>query len=106
MATAFGSSSPIVPVENRSAAAGDAYDVFGASDLGFDDMRSVARRQLTASIAVGIVIAAIAGLMAARPVPHQPQYAAAHKYSAVQQPVFVTPSQHMLAAIKGATELP
>ena len=110
MAAAFVTPTPIDRVEYESVKSsdpiGDAYDAIGGLGLGADEMRSVARRQLAGSIAVAVVIAAFAGLMAVRPVHREAQYAAAHKSSVIQKPVFVTPPEHLLAAVNGATELP
>jgi hypothetical protein len=74
--------------------------------LSVGELRSVARRQLTGSVAVALVIAAVAGTMALRPTSHDGRYASAHNFPIVQQPTIVTSTEHLAATVNRATEVP
>jgi hypothetical protein len=73
-------------------------------DVDAAEMRGVARRQLKASIVVGILVIAVASLIALRSTPSLTVLTTAH--SGVQQPVFVSPPDHMIASAKRRIETP
>jgi len=70
------------------------------------ELRSVARRQLIASIAVVVVIAAVAGMAALQPTHREGQYASARNFPIVEKPVIVTSTEHFAATVNRAAELP
>jgi hypothetical protein len=70
-------------------------------------IKSMAGRQLVASIAVAVVIALGFGLTTLVPTPHRTAEAAAHRLAFVQQPAFVAaPAQRVASARLEAVELP
>lgn len=73
--------------------------------LTISEMQGVARRQLAGSLVVGLLILAVAAGLALRSNRvAEPRYSVAH--GAAQQPVFVTPSRHVIAATKHEIETP
>jgi len=73
--------------------------------LTISEMRGVARRQFAGSLVVALLILAVATGIALRSNRViAPSYRAVH--SAAQQPVFVTPSRHVIAATKHEIETP
>jgi hypothetical protein len=74
---------------------------------GLDDIHSVVRRQFAASVVAAVIIAAVAGVTALRPVHHETPPTAAQRYVTVQQPVFVAnPSARLALLTKRPIELP
>jgi hypothetical protein len=70
-------------------------------------IKSMAGRQLAASIAVAIVIALGFGLTTLLPAPHRTAEAAQHRLASVQQPTFVAaPAQRLASAKIAPIELP
>jgi hypothetical protein len=70
-------------------------------------MQAVARRQLVGSVVVAILVATVAGVVALRSTHlAEPTFATAHNVRGVQQPTFVTPPEHLIAATKRALEVP
>jgi transcriptional regulator GlxA family with amidase domain len=67
------------------------------------DTRSIARRQLVASVVTACLVAAAAGLIAVRPASHEAAQVTAHNYPAVRQPVYVEPNERMTAAASNAS---
>jgi hypothetical protein len=67
------------------------------ADLGFSvrEMQSVARRQLTGSIVVGLAIAVIAGLTALRPNHSEPSFTSLHTFPVVEQPIIAGSERHL-----------
>jgi hypothetical protein len=77
---------------------------FGLAD---NEIKATAGRQLVASLAVGLVIAAAAGLMALGPGRHDNSEPVQHKFALVRQPTFVTPpGQRVASAKRYEIELP
>jgi len=73
--------------------------------LTISEMQGVARRQLAGSLVVGLLILAIAAGLALRSNRvAEPSYSVAH--GAAQQPIFVTPSRHVIAATRHEIETP
>jgi hypothetical protein len=81
---------------------GEAMD-FGLSTV---EIKSMAGRQLVASIAVGVVIALGLGLATLMPPSHKYAEAVQHKLALVQQPTFVSAPAERFASAKSAIELP
>ena len=80
---------------------------FGEQDEPLEMDQSTAHRQLVASIVVALVIAAVAATIAIRPAYRTTPGAGPHELAGVQQPTFVTPPGHFIAAIrKHETEVP
>jgi hypothetical protein len=74
---------------------------------GLEDVHSVMRRQFVASVVAALLIAAIAGMIAMRPVHHETAQIGAQRYAGIQQPTFVTaPSQRLASLTKRTIELP
>lgn len=69
-------------------------------------IQEVARRQLTASIAVAIVIVVGFGFAALMPASHEYAQTAPHKVASVQQPTFSSPSDRVASAKRFERELP
>jgi hypothetical protein len=69
-------------------------------------MRSVARRQLAGSVVVAVLVVTVAGLTAVRFDHRDVAYLTAHGSPSVQQPIFVTPTDRVTAAINHRTEVP
>ncbi len=69
----------------------------GEAELGFSvsEMRSVARRQLTGSIVVGLAITVVAGLTALRPSHPETSFASAHSFPVVEQPIMIRTERHV-----------
>jgi hypothetical protein len=75
----------------------------GSSVLG---LQSAARRQLVGSAVVALGIVVVAGLTALRPAHDELTVVQGHRF-AVQQPIFATPVNHNVAAVKQrSVELP
>jgi hypothetical protein len=77
--------------------------------LGLSDpeIRWVARRQLVGSLIVAVMIAAVAGLMVARPARLDTVEAAPSRVSGVKQPSFVTaPGSRIAGLVQHRVELP
>ena len=73
--------------------------------LTIGEIQAVARRQLAGSVVVAILVLSVAAVIALRSNQlSEPTYTTAH--SGVQQPVFVTPSDHIIAAAKRKIEAP
>jgi hypothetical protein len=75
----------------------------GAVDENLTETRLIARRQFVASVITACLVAAVAGLIAVRPAPHETQQVAARIFPAVRQAVYVEPSERMTAAASNAT---
>lgn len=69
------------------------------------EMRGVARRQLAASLVVGVLVLAVGAVLALRP-GHFDERSYRSAHSRVQQPAFVAPSDHVIAATKHRIETP
>jgi hypothetical protein len=79
---------------------------FDGQDAPLEMDHSAAHRQFVASVVVGLVIMAAAAFMAIRPT-HQTTQDAPRELAGVQQPKFVGPPGHFIAAIRRPeTELP
>ena len=83
------------------------FDRSGESPLrGFgltvSEMRAVARRQLAGSVVVAIFVLAIAAVLGIRSNQvSEPRYETAHSGTrGTRQPIFVTPSDRVIAAVK------
>ena len=74
--------------------------------LSGSEIRTVARRQFVASVAVAIVIALGLGVTALLPGTHNDAVVAPQKVAAVQQSRFVIPAEHAAAAMQYAIEAP
>jgi hypothetical protein len=74
--------------------------------LSVSEVRAMARRQLTGSTIAGILVVAVAAVVGLRSAEHSasPRYATAH--NGVQQPTFVAPPDHILAASKLKIDAP
>jgi hypothetical protein len=77
-----------------------------ASGLSGADIQAVAKRQFVASVAVVIVIALGVILTAIMPASRDYAGVASHKVATVQQPKFVTATDHVVAAKSTGLELP
>jgi hypothetical protein len=75
------------------------------SDANVSEMRRVARRQLTGSIVAAMMVVAVASLVSLRSTHYSPGVRTT-AHSSVQQPVFVSPSDHMVASVKRKIETP
>jgi hypothetical protein len=80
------------------------FDESHSAGLDLDKVQSSAGRQLLASLVVGVIIIAVAGLIALRPVHHDSAGLALHRFASVQGPTFVT--QHVAGRIRHEIELP
>jgi hypothetical protein len=76
-----------------------ADDTGAALGLDLGEVRATARRQLIASAAVAIIIAAIACAAAIRPAHQDVAAAAPRRIALVEHPAFVDPHGQRLAAI-------
>src|SRR5579862_7117774 len=94
-ASGFGDPEFVEFLRGESAVPGTGLSVSG--------IQSVARRQLVGSIVVAVLVAAVAGFAALRPIHSAPAEANAHNFAIVQQPVFETPANHRIAAAKHQT---
>jgi hypothetical protein len=79
------------------------FDESHSAGLDLDKVQSSAGRQLLASLVVGVIIIAVAGLIALRPVHHD-SAGLALQVASVQGPTFVT--QHVAGRIRHEIELP
>jgi hypothetical protein len=77
-----------------------------ASGLSGAEIQAVAKRQFVASVAVASVIALGVILTAMMPASRDYAGAASHKVATVQQPKFVTTTDHVGAAKNTGLELP
>jgi hypothetical protein len=80
------------------------FDESHAVGLDLDEVQSSAGRQFLASLVVGVVLIAVAGLIALRPVHQDSAGLALHRFASVQEPAFV--SQHVAGRILHEIELP
>jgi len=69
-------------------------------------IREVARRQLTASIGVAVVIVLGLCLAALMPASRDNAEASPHRVASVQQPTFTSPSDRLASARRFERELP
>jgi hypothetical protein len=76
----------------------------GFNEVDVSEMQTMARRQLAGSIVVGVLVLAVASLIGLRSTHSPAPITTAH--SGVQQPVFVSPSAHMVASTKQRIETP
>jgi hypothetical protein len=82
-------------------------DTIEGVGLTIGEMQAVARRQLVGSVVVAILVVTVAGLVALRSTHLAgPNYTTAHNIRGVQQPSFLTPSEHLIATTKRAAEVP
>jgi hypothetical protein len=80
------------------------FDEGHAVGLDLDEVQSSAGRQFLASLVVGVVIIAVAGLVSLRPVHHDSAGLALNGVASVQEPTFVT--QHVAGRVRHEIELP
>jgi hypothetical protein len=73
-------------------------------EKGADEIRAVARRQLVGSIVAGILVVVFASLNFLSSM-HSPAFIAS-AHGGVQRPVFVTPSEHIVASVKQKLKRP
>jgi hypothetical protein len=86
---------------------GNKNTAFDEQDEPLEMDQSAAHRQLVASVVVALVIAAVAATMAIRPAYRTTPDAGPRELAGVQQPTFVTPPGHFIAAIRRhETEVP
>jgi hypothetical protein len=81
-------------------------DAIGGVGLSVGAVQSVARRQLIGSIVVALLIAAVAGTAALKPIYSVATTAPAHGFAVIQQPTFVTLPDQRIAATKRKIEVP
>jgi hypothetical protein len=81
-------------------------DVIHGVGISVGAMRSVARRQLSGSVVVAVLVVAVTGLTAVRFDHREVAYLTAHRFPSVQQPIFVKPTDRVTAAINHKTEVP
>jgi hypothetical protein len=74
------------------------------NEMSVGEIRAVARRQLGGSIVAGILVVAFASLSYLSSTHSSTFVAIAHK--GVRQPVFVAPSEHIIASVKQRIETP
>jgi hypothetical protein len=78
-----------------------------AFGLDLDEVRQTASRQLLASLVVGVLVLASAALMAVRPSHQDSAGVAQQRFTAVQQPMFVTQQTQRVAGLaRHGMELP
>jgi hypothetical protein len=69
------------------------------------EVRAVARRQFAGSIVAGSLVVAVAAVIGLSSVPYSPaNYTTAR--AGAQQPIFIAPSDHVVASIKRKIEAP
>jgi hypothetical protein len=85
---------------------GHGEDAIGGVGLSFGTVQSVARRQLIGSIVVALLIVAVAGITALKPIYSVGTTAPAHGFAVIQQPTFVTLPDQRIAATKRKIEVP
>jgi hypothetical protein len=77
------------------------------SGIGWDEVQSVARRQLVASLFTAFVIAAMAGMIAIMPAHREAAAGASQRFATIQQPSFAAlPKQRLAALGRHELELP
>jgi hypothetical protein len=80
------------------------FDESHAVGMDLDEVQSSAGRQFLASLVVGVIIIAVAGLISLRPVHHDSAGLGLHRVASVQEPTFLT--QHVAGRIRHEIELP
>jgi pilus assembly protein Flp/PilA len=81
-------------------------EVIDKGRLSVGEMQGVARRQLVGSVAVAILVVAVAALTAMRPASRDATFPPAHRVTFIQQPAFMTPPGRHAAAAKYELEVP
>ena len=81
-------------------------DAIGRVGLSVGAVQSVARRQLIGSIVVALLIAAVAGIAALKPISSVATTAPAHGFAVIQQPTFMTLPDQRISATKRNIEVP
>jgi hypothetical protein len=76
----------------------------GLNEMSIGEIRAVARRQLAGSIVAGILVVAVASLISLSSI--NPSTLAENAHSGVQQPIFVPPSDHIIASERQKIETP
>jgi hypothetical protein len=96
----------MAPILNDNSGQAYGEDVIEGVGITVGAMQAVARRQLAGSVVVAIIVAAFAVMAALRPGHYDAAYTTARALPGVQQPILVTPSDHVVAAAKRGVEVP